>query len=195
MYPTWVTTTTGNLPQKTSSTKLTFNPSTGRLTSTSFAGDGSALTGIVAGPTITDDTTTNATRYVLFDDVTSGSLTAVNVSSTKLTYNPSTGALTAVSMVSSSDERLKENWRDLPINFVEKLASVKTGIYDRTDVNATQVGVSAQSLQTILPNAVIADAEGMLAVSYGNAALVATVELAKMVLELKQEIALLKGNK
>lgn len=28
MYPTWVTSTTGNLPQKVSSTKLTFNPST-----------------------------------------------------------------------------------------------------------------------------------------------------------------------
>jgi hypothetical protein len=32
VYPTWVTSTTGNLPQKTSSTKLQFNPSTGALT-------------------------------------------------------------------------------------------------------------------------------------------------------------------
>lgn len=31
VYPTWVTATTGNLPQKVSSTKLTFNPSTGAL--------------------------------------------------------------------------------------------------------------------------------------------------------------------
>jgi hypothetical protein len=36
MYPTWVTASTGNLPQKTSSTKLSFNPSTGNLISTSF---------------------------------------------------------------------------------------------------------------------------------------------------------------
>lgn len=34
MYPTWVTAATGNLPQKVSSTKLTFNPSTGALSST-----------------------------------------------------------------------------------------------------------------------------------------------------------------
>lgn len=47
MYPTWVTTTTGNLPQKTSSTKLTFNPSTGVLTATSFAGSGASLTGVI----------------------------------------------------------------------------------------------------------------------------------------------------
>ena len=32
VYPTWVTTTTGNLPVKTSSTKMSFNPSTGALT-------------------------------------------------------------------------------------------------------------------------------------------------------------------
>lgn len=32
MYPTWVTAATGNLPQKVSSTKMSFNPSTGTLT-------------------------------------------------------------------------------------------------------------------------------------------------------------------
>lgn len=36
MYPTWVTTTSGTLPQKLSSTKLTFNPSTGNLNSTLY---------------------------------------------------------------------------------------------------------------------------------------------------------------
>ena len=34
MYLTWVTATTGNLPQKVTSTKLTFNPSSGVLTCT-----------------------------------------------------------------------------------------------------------------------------------------------------------------
>jgi hypothetical protein len=38
VYPTWVTTTTGNLPQKTSSTKLSFVPSTGVLSATTFSG-------------------------------------------------------------------------------------------------------------------------------------------------------------
>lgn len=44
MYPTWVTTTTGNLPQKVSSSKLTFNPSTSTLTATNFAGNASTVT-------------------------------------------------------------------------------------------------------------------------------------------------------
>jgi hypothetical protein len=49
--------------------------------------------------TVTDDTTTNATRYPLFASVTSGNLTTEFVSSTKLQFNPSTGALTASQLI------------------------------------------------------------------------------------------------
>src|ERR1039458_2046012 len=56
MYPTWVTASTGNLPQKTSSTKLSFVPSTGILTASGFAGP---LTGAVTGNA--DTATTAAT--------------------------------------------------------------------------------------------------------------------------------------
>lgn len=49
--------------------------------------------------TVTDDTTTNATRYPLFADATSGNLTTEYVSSTKLQFNPSTGALTASQLI------------------------------------------------------------------------------------------------
>jgi len=49
---------------------------------------------MTSAATISDDTTTDATRYVLLEDVTTGNLTAVNTSSTKLTFNPSTGVLT-----------------------------------------------------------------------------------------------------
>ena len=64
----------------------------GRITSASNGTDNS-------GVTITNDTTTNATRYILFDDATSGNVTGVNVSSTKLTFNPSTGTVTATTFV------------------------------------------------------------------------------------------------
>ena len=67
MYPTWVTANTGNLPQKTTSTKLTFNPSTGVLSSTSFTGAGTGLTGTAASLTA-GTVTTNAN---LTGDVTS----------------------------------------------------------------------------------------------------------------------------
>ena len=45
--------------------------------------------------TVTDDTSTNATRYPLFASVTTGNLATEYVSSTKLQFNPSTGILTA----------------------------------------------------------------------------------------------------
>ena len=45
--------------------------------------------------TVTDDTTTNATRYPLFANQTAGNLATSYTSSTKYQYNPSTGVLTA----------------------------------------------------------------------------------------------------
>ena len=47
------------------------------------------------GLAITDDTTTNATRYLTFTSATTGSITGANVASTKLQFNPSTGVLTS----------------------------------------------------------------------------------------------------
>ena len=49
----------------------------------------------VSGVTITDDTTTNATRYITFSNVTTGNETTLDVSSTKLQFNPSSGILTS----------------------------------------------------------------------------------------------------
>ena len=66
---------------------------TGVVTATSFSGDGSGLTG--AGSTVADDTTTNATFYPLFTTITDGTVTATKVSTSKLTFNPSTGTVVA----------------------------------------------------------------------------------------------------
>jgi hypothetical protein len=93
-----------------------------------------------------------------------------------------------------SDERLKKNWGGLNPDFIERLAQVKSGTYDRIDNNTRQVGVSAQSLYDLLPEAVITDPDGTLSVAYGNAALAAVVELAKEIVALKAEIKQLKGE-
>ncbi len=102
MYPAWVTAATGNLPAKVSSTKLTFNPSTAVLTTTTFAGalSGNATTATTAtnatNTAITDDTTTNATMYPTWVTAATGNLPQ-KVSSTKMSFNPSTGLLTTTS--------------------------------------------------------------------------------------------------
>ncbi len=51
VYPVWKTTTSGNLPEYTSSTKLKFVPNTGTLSATAFSGSGASLTGIVTSLT------------------------------------------------------------------------------------------------------------------------------------------------
>jgi hypothetical protein len=91
-----------------------------------------------------------------------------------------------------SDERVKTNWRDLPANFIEQLAKVKHGVYDRKDKELTQVGVSAQSLQPVLEHAVLENDHGELSVAYGNAALVSAIKLAQQVVELTSKLAALE---
>ena len=49
--------------------------------------------------TITDDTTTNAVRYPLFSNATSGNISTEFVSSTKLKFNPNTGSLTVSNLI------------------------------------------------------------------------------------------------
>jgi hypothetical protein len=91
-----------------------------------------------------------------------------------------------------SDERLKKDWENLPANFVEELAKVKSGTYTRIDSGERQVGVGAQSLQSILKEAV-SDKEQYLGVNYGNAALASAVELAKEVVDLRNRVAQLES--
>jgi hypothetical protein len=78
---TWVTTNTGNLPQKVSSTKLTFNPSTGVLTPS----------GGLTGTATNDDACAGCVGAVLSGDLPSGSkislttATPANITSVSLT--------------------------------------------------------------------------------------------------------------
>lgn len=48
-----------------------------------------------AASTVTDDNTTNGTRYIQFTSSVSGTITTTYVSSSKLTWNPSTGIITS----------------------------------------------------------------------------------------------------
>ena len=109
-------------------------------------------------------------------------------------YCDDAGNWTAAGNVTAySDERLKKDWEEVKPNFVDQLANVKSGTYTRTDSDERQAGVSAQSLQELLPETVIAGGDGLLSVAYGNAAMVAVVELAKEIRMLKEEIKALKG--
>jgi len=117
------------------------------------------------------------------------------LSYTSLVSISSGGALTAASNVTAySDERLKKDWANLSPTFLEDLAKVKYGTYTRIDTGERQVGASAQDMQKVLSEAVNVgtDDDKTLSLAYGNAALVAAIELAKEVQLLKEEIKQLK---
>jgi hypothetical protein len=133
----------------------------------------------------------STTTYQTYSDYISAAGTG-NIAGSGYIYGNDlvmTGNVTAY-----SDERVKTNWRNVADEFITKLSEVKSGVFDRTDISLTQAGVSAQSLQQLLPEAVVINDEGELSVNYGNAALVAAIELAKEVVELKKKIQQLESQ-
>lgn len=113
------------------------------------------------------------------------------------TWNLTNGDFVATGSVTAySDERLKKDWAPLGTDFIDRLAGVRHGTYTRTDTNSRQVGVSAQSLANVLPEAVktASNEDGTLSVAYGNAALAACVELAKEVVALRKRISDLEAR-
>ena len=101
----FVTAATGDLPPKTG-TNLTFNSSSGVLTATGFAG---ALTGDVTGNadtatvgttvTVSDNESTNESNVILFAAGAAGSGNLGVEADGNMTYNPSTGKITATGFV------------------------------------------------------------------------------------------------
>jgi hypothetical protein len=140
---------------------------------------------------LTATASTAATVQYVVGVAAAGSAQTPTVSTTSaISFLPSTGTLTAVTVGGSSDERLKQDWEDIPEDFIDLLALVKHGTYTRKDtpIPVKQVGVSAQSLQKALELAVSEGQNGYLSVAYGNAALVACIELAKRLIKLEKEV-------
>jgi hypothetical protein len=151
-FPLFTDITSGTITASGISTsKLTYNPSTGTLTSTAFVGDGSGLTG--TGSTVFNDTTTDQEFFPLFTDITTGTIIASGISTSKLTYNPSTGTLTAVDINSTSDINLKENIKTIE-NSLNTLTQLRGVSFDWKETGKSSYGVIAQELQEVLPELV-----------------------------------------
>ena len=105
------------------------------------------------------------------------------------------GALTCVGNITAfSDERLKDDWRPLPLGIVDKMAMlIKSGTFSRKDMPGRFVGVGAQSLREILPEAVNAEYD-YLSVDYGPTALALCVELCREIGYLKDRIRKLEDK-
>jgi hypothetical protein len=115
--------------------------------------------------TITNDNATNATRYILWDDVTSGNLTTVGVSSTKLTFNPSTGTAAATNFNSTSDINSKEFVYTID-NALDKVLRLRGVSFRWKDTQLPSIGVIAQEIEEVIPE-VVEEAVGLKTVAYG----------------------------
>lgn len=148
----------------TTSTRLNYN---GHLYATKFFGDGSSLTGVSGSVIVTDDTTTNAIRYLVWDDASSGQVSGVGVSTTKLYFNPSSGTLYSTIFQSLSDRNLKTNIQDIvdPVNSVMQLRGVKFNWIDGTP--GDQYGFIAQEVESVIPE-LVEEAGGRKTVNYSG---------------------------
>ncbi len=141
-------------------TRLLFTPSTTRET-VAF------LTDITGGLTVADDTSSNATRYLIFTNATSGSVSTANTSSSKLYFNPSTGDLTAGGSITAlSDRTLKNNITTIT-GAVDKVNNLRGVEFDWIESGGHGIGMIAQEVEDIIPEVVLTH-KGLKSVAYGN---------------------------
>jgi hypothetical protein len=167
---TGVTTSTGtgNVVLSDSPTLLT--PALGTpsaIVLTNATGTASSLTANIANfISVSDDTTTNATRYPIFANGTSGAIVE-QVSSTKLFFNPSTGLLTSTDYNSSSDKRLKKNIKTVE-SALDKVIALRGVSFDWKEGGAKAIGLIAQEAEKVIPEIVSQDENGYFGIKYNN---------------------------
>lgn len=107
---------------------------------------------------ITDDSATNATMYLTWVTANTGNLPQ-KTSSTKLTWNPSSGVFSAPTVNATSDRRKKKNIRRITnaLELVETLNGVR---FEWKENGMRSAGLIAQDVEKVLPELVCAGPEG-----------------------------------
>lgn len=105
---------------------------------------------------ITDDISTNATNFVTFSTASSGTMSAIRTSSTKLLFNPSTGVFSSPIFQSLSDRNLKMNVVRLENTkpLIQGLEGVQFDWDPASGCVGTSYGFIAQDVAKVLPHAV-----------------------------------------
>jgi len=138
-----------------------YNPVTGKLykyiavngtkvqwTSSVFSSDAGAVS--IA---ITNEVASGASFYPTLSGASSGALSGVTTSNTKLYFTPSTGTLNATIFNSLSDETKKTSIASITdaLNKVKQLSGVTYNFIDSSEPSA---GLIAQQVEKVLPQAV-----------------------------------------
>ena len=170
-------------------------------------GDG-VLTWSSASVAVTNQIADTQVYYPTITTSTSGVLSAVATSNTKLTFQPSsgtltatnfngtsstlTGSLTAQTITETSSITLKENINPIQ-NALGLLLQLRGVTYDRKDkTSINEAGFIAEEVEPVLPNLVVKDADGN---PYGINYTKFSAYLIEALKTLANEIEDLKGNK
>jgi len=154
---------------------------------TNATGTASSLT--VGKITITDETASVSTYYPMFTSSNTGGLNA-NVSSTGLTFTPSTGLLTSTDYNSSSDMTLKQDITPI-VNPLDIISQLNGFGFTWVKSKEKAYGLSAQEVEKVIPDVVRQRPDGTKGINYMNL----TAFLVEAIKDLKQEIEELKKPK
>jgi hypothetical protein len=117
-----------------------------------------------------------------------GSNQTPKVTTTKLTFNASTGQLSATDLNSTSDERLKEDIKQIT-NALEKVLKLRGVSYTLKESGVHRIGVIAQEVEEVIPEVIGIMNDNTKTVSYGNLVgllIEAIKELSAQIEELKR---------
>jgi hypothetical protein len=202
--PTFRALTASDIPSLDASKITSGTVGTARLGSgtadatTYLRGDGTWAT-VSSGTSVTlsNDTTTNSDLNIAFTNQSSGTVSGLSVSSTKLKYNPSSGQVTAVAFNSSSDRDLKTNITPLSYGLDTVLKSNPVAFDWKLIPQAHSFGFIAQEIAEIIPEAATIAPEGGSSVNYAilvSVAFQAIKEQQSMINTLTDELNKLKNG-
>jgi hypothetical protein len=142
---------------KGSSLELIYDGSTWEVFVSNVINDGDVLKA-------SNDTSTTVLYPVMVNGA--GSTTTPKVTTTKLSFNASTGQLTATDINLSSDINLKENIEEIK-NSIDKLKKIRGVHFDWKDTSNSSIGVLAQDVEQVFPE-LVGEIDGIKSVKYNG---------------------------
>jgi hypothetical protein len=117
---------------------------------------------------VNNEISSTSTLFPTFINNTSGNLPdTVNVSDTKLFYQPSTGTLNATNFNALSDITFKENIKTVDSS-LEKIMMMNPVEFNWKDNKHHSSGLIAQEIETVLPHLVSTSNEGIKSINYAG---------------------------
>ena len=177
----------------TSATSFITAPSTA-ATYLQWTGTAFTWTGVASGISLSAATT--GTYYPVFSSTgTDASISSLNSSTTKFTFDAATGTVGAVSFNATSTKRVKSAITSLSSKYLDRFKNLAPREYDRKDYSAHEFGFIAEEMELVYPELVSKDSQGLPSgIDYAKLSAILTAkahEHQSMIETLQQQVAML----